>query len=376
MLFIEQGKDYDDVDEAQLPYTHVQNLGHGHSGNVEEVIDRHTNKIYARKTIRIPPSKANKAERTKVFHNEVTIIRGLSKHRHIVSVFATYVTRRHFGIVLQPVASDGDLEHFLADYWNNIHDSNDSDSSTRCTTTMAAILEQGFGCLAAGLAFMHEKKIRHKDIKPHNILVHKSRMIYTDFGYSFDSTGFSRSTTFGTPSAFTRKYSAPEVLDYDNRNSKSDVFSLGCVFIEMLFALTLTLHQEITSFAATMDVLHAQIAGLMVSPSVATVPAVIVKMTVGEASERQSAYQSTVMILESPGSCCSDCKAMSREYQKLVVHHDQCSDTRISALKHEDLPAVATIAMNDLAVQNDEAMLKPICITTPTSRGDTSTGKS
>jgi serine/threonine protein kinase len=155
MLYIEQGKDYDDVGETQLPYTHIQNLGHGHSGTVEEVEDRQTNKTYARKTIPIPLMRLSKVERKKVFQNEVDIIRGLGKHRHIVSVFATYVTKRHFGIILHPVASDGDLENVLAEYWNNVHDSDGSDINAQRTNVMTTVIEQGFGCLASGLAFMH-----------------------------------------------------------------------------------------------------------------------------------------------------------------------------------------------------------------------------
>jgi serine/threonine protein kinase len=275
MLVIEEGGDYENVDEEQLPYTHVKNLGHGHSGNVEEVRDKHTNKTYARKTISIPHSKAKKGERTKVFQNEVKIIRGLKNHRHIVSVFATYVTKCYFGIVLQPVASGGDLERFLSEYWDAIHNSNGSELSGKRIATMGAVLEEGFGCLATGLVFIYENKIRYKDIKPYNILVHEGRMIYTDFGYSFNSTGFSRSTTVGRPSFLTPRYCAPEVLEHEDRNSRSDVFSLGCVFFDMLSALTRKHHDEIESFATTIETMHAQIAEWQVPANVSTVPQLV-----------------------------------------------------------------------------------------------------
>lgn len=35
----------------------------------------------------------------------------------------------------------------------------------------------------------------------------------------------------------TKKYSAPEVIAKQPRNSSSDVFSLGCVFLDMVYAL-------------------------------------------------------------------------------------------------------------------------------------------
>jgi serine/threonine protein kinase len=57
-------------------------------------------------------------------------------------------------------------------------------------------------------------------------------MIFTDFGIAFDASGQDTTTT-GAPGAFTDRYRAPEVADESRRNRKSDVFSLGCVFLEV-----------------------------------------------------------------------------------------------------------------------------------------------
>lgn len=38
--------------------------------------------------------------------------------------------------------------------------------------------------------------------------------------------------------AFTRKYSAPEVVLQDVRGLSADIFSLGCVYVELFAALT------------------------------------------------------------------------------------------------------------------------------------------
>jgi serine/threonine protein kinase len=141
-------------------------------------------------------------EQSRVFCNEVKIIRSLESHRHIVGVHATYLTRRDFGILLDPVASDGDLEEFLAEYKRHKEDSTVADART---VAMTSTLERAFGCLAAGLAFIYEKRVRHKDIKSRNILVHNGVILYTDFGYSFDTNGLSRSTTEGPPDYFTRR---------------------------------------------------------------------------------------------------------------------------------------------------------------------------
>jgi len=306
MLSIEQGVDYDGVDEAELPYKHVRNLGHGHSGTVEEVQDQMTGKFYARKTIQIPISKAMKAARTKVFLNEAQIIRRLGRHHHIVNVFATYVTKRYFGIILQPVATNGDLEHFIAEYSNELGYNTSGSASSRLGA-MTCVLEQGFGCLAAGLAFMHKKKIRHKDIKPHNILVHDGILIYTDFGYSFDSNGFTGSTSEGRPDFLTRRYSAPEVLLYDQRNSKSDVYSLGCVFIDIFAALTQSLlFDDDTSFSHSMDKVHGQLDQIQ-SDRLAILPSTIKSMTALDQKARLNADQLVVILNAHAHLHCAEC---------------------------------------------------------------------
>ncbi|KAF1840143.1 kinase-like protein [Cucurbitaria berberidis CBS 394.84] len=223
ILYIEEGKDYFLDDNEELPYRLVKNLGHGHSATVEEVVDQWTGAVYARKVFRINGSKS---ERRRIFSNEIKIIRRLERHHHIVRVFATYISRRETGLILSPVASQGDLESFLQDFREG-----------RCTESGMHTLISAFGCLASGLLFMHTQHVRHKDIKPRNILVHQNTVIYTDFGYSLDHSTATGSTTTGRPHTLTRKYCAPEVQEWEPRNAKSDIFSLGCVFFEIFATL-------------------------------------------------------------------------------------------------------------------------------------------
>ena len=89
-----------------------------------------------------------------------------------------------------------------------------------------------FGCIAAALSYLHESKIRHRDIKPENILVKGHSVLLTDFGISLDWESLTRSTTT-KDTAKSLVYCAPEVARYEKRNSSSDIWSLGCVFLEM-----------------------------------------------------------------------------------------------------------------------------------------------
>ncbi|KAH3919753.1 hypothetical protein HBH56_018300 [Parastagonospora nodorum] len=322
MLSIEKGVDYDGV-EGELPYKHVRNLGFGHSGNVEEVEDQMTGQVYARKTIRITGTKRDKAERTRVFRNEVAIIRGLESHRHIISVHATYATTRVFGILLEPVASQGDLGDFLSDYSREMEE--EATIPNVRTAAMKPVIKQGFGCLAAGLAFMHQRRIRHKDIKPRNIIVHMGKLIYTDFGYSFDSNGFSRSTTEGRPDYFTRRYSAPEVLKHDQRNSKSDVYSLGCVFLDMLSTLCPSLIVDKDEcFSNTMQQLHSQLQDIEAPKDLDVLTDIISCMTAQEGSSRLCSMHAAIPLLQQIETCCSDCVGSPLQEENERVKRDNC----------------------------------------------------
>ncbi|KAF6218529.1 hypothetical protein HO133_005878 [Letharia lupina] len=97
------------------------------------------------------------------------------------------------------------------------------------------LLRGYFVCLSQALGYLHGSGVRHKDIKPENILIDESgSVILTDFGIS---RRFPKHTPHATNNErkFTRKYASPEIMkDKDTlRDDPSDVFSLGCVFLEM-----------------------------------------------------------------------------------------------------------------------------------------------
>ena len=79
-------------------------------------------------------------------------------------------------------------------------------------------------------------RIRHRDIKPENILVKNDRVYLTDFGIALDWESLGRSTTT-EDAGKTWIYCAPEVAHYERRNLSSDIWSLGCVFLEMTTVL-------------------------------------------------------------------------------------------------------------------------------------------
>ena len=120
-------------------------------------------------------------------------------------------------IIMLPVA-DMNLQTFL--------EKADIDNTSR------SFLRPFFGCLTSALSYLHDNRIRHKDIKPSNVLIKHDQVYLTDFGTSLDWSGCDNSTTVTAPPT-TPRYCAPEVMAFVERNTSSDIWSLGCVFLEM-----------------------------------------------------------------------------------------------------------------------------------------------
>ena len=328
-LLIEEGKDYYLEPGCELPYRHRRNLGFGHSGNVEEIEDMYTGAVFARKTIRFYGPR-DRAERRRVFENEVKIIRSLDSHRHIIRVFATYATKREVGLILQPVADEGDLHDFLEECRE------DTDFNAMGVRQLAdarfQVLQRAFGCLLSGLEFMHKKRIRHKDIKPQNILVHRGLTIYTDFGYSFNSGNLSSSASEGRPSFLTRRYSAPEVLDHSTRNSMSDIFSLGCVFIEILSVFKhLPIVDKTSCFSEELRGVRNELEKTKSDASntfLAEVSQICLSMTAADTADRSSASQILEWLSKYSSYFCKDCQQLIRPPTNEMKSNSKTSDLR------------------------------------------------
>jgi len=136
----------------------------------------------------------------------------------MLTLRSSYTDPNYVGILMEPIA-DCDLSAFL--------------SRSSFSTSDYSCIRQAFGCLCAAVLYLQEMKCRHRDIKPHNILLKGSTFYITDFGIARDWSGESRSTTGGQPGAFSIHYAAPEVAAYEPRNTSSDIWSLGCVFLDM-----------------------------------------------------------------------------------------------------------------------------------------------
>ena len=85
-------------------------------------------------------------------------------------------------------------------------------------------------CVLDGLAFLHEKSICYRDLKPENLLIDAEGYVkIVDFGFAKKIYGKSF-TLCGTP-----EYLAPELVSNKGHNKGVDYWALGVLIFEMLF---------------------------------------------------------------------------------------------------------------------------------------------
>lgn len=148
------------------------------------------------------------------------------RHNHIVAYVGSFFRKGQFALLMYPVAICN-----LAEYLNNT--SEKTHSGSEIDIHRSRILLKAFGCLTSALLYLHVTvKIKHKDIKPENILVTKHEsVLLADFGISKQ---YQADTITEGMTPFTDKYAPPEVVSRNKRDLSSDIWSLGCVFLEMM----------------------------------------------------------------------------------------------------------------------------------------------
>lgn len=93
------------------------------------------------------------------FENELQILKKLD-HIHLVKVFASYTDLKYVAMIMKPVA-EMDLKQYLQTCGNSL------------IGAKRTLFRTYYGCLANALAYLHDSNIRHKDIKPNNILINR-----------------------------------------------------------------------------------------------------------------------------------------------------------------------------------------------------------
>lgn len=93
--------------------------------------------------------------------------------------------------------------------------------------------------IADGMAYCHENGVIHRDLKPENILITpEGQPVIMDFGLAL--TKGSRRVTYSNLSATmgTPDYMAPEQIEGQRGDQRTDVYALGTILYEMLAGKT------------------------------------------------------------------------------------------------------------------------------------------
>lgn len=98
-------------------------------------------------------------------------------------------------------------------------------------------LARDIGCITYAVKWLHDNHIRHKDLKPSQILLSPQGLWLTDFGWAMDTSDMTQSKTVGGKTT-TPKYLAPERALKQPCGRPEDIFGLGCIFLEIGYQLT------------------------------------------------------------------------------------------------------------------------------------------
>jgi serine/threonine protein kinase len=187
----------------------IKRLGEGSQGVAQLCIDKRTNKHVVVKRM---PSGMRSSE-------EINVALRV-KHPNVIPLIEVF-SQDDFVFLVTAYAEGGDLEKYFERMV--------AEKRPIPVTLVNAWIRQ----LCRALHHCHQGRVIHRDIKPSNIFINKdaSQVYLGDFGVSklFQGSMDVATTFVGSPI-----WLAPEVLSGTPYGVMSDVWSLGCVFYEMM----------------------------------------------------------------------------------------------------------------------------------------------
>ena len=193
-------------------YLIVAKIGSGAMGDVYRAHDGKLNRDVAVKTM--AELYASDDQLVQRFQREAQSAAALN-HPNVVTVFDFGSEQGKFYLAME-LLDGADLKELIAsrslnDLWDKLD-----------------VMEQ----IAEGLAYAHKQGVVHRDLKPANIRVlPNGRVKIMDFGLArIGSSDMTRAgMVMGTPN-----YMSPEQVRGTKADARSDIFSLGAVFYELL----------------------------------------------------------------------------------------------------------------------------------------------
>lgn len=196
----------------QSNFTQLEKLGEGTYATVYKGRNRQTGQLVALKEIHLDSEEGTPSTAIR----EISLMKEL-KHPNIVDLYDVIHTENKLMLVFEYM--DKDLKKYM--------DSR-GDRGALDPPTIRSFMFQ----LLLGIAFCHENRVLHRDLKPQNLLINsKGQLKLADFGLA---------RAFGIPvntfsnEVVTLWYRAPDVLLGSRQyNTSIDIWSAGCIMAEM-----------------------------------------------------------------------------------------------------------------------------------------------
>jgi len=193
-------------------YLKIEKLGEGTYGIVYKAQDKQTGDIVALKRIRL--DNENEGVPCTAIR-EISLLKEL-RHPNIVRLYDLMHQEKKLTLVFEYL--DSDLKKFI-----------DTNNGQLDAMTVKRMMLQ----LLRGVAYLHSRRVLHRDLKPQNLLINKrAELKIADFGLA---------RTYGVPvrsyssEVVTLWYRAPDVLLGSKQYTSSiDIWSVGCIFAEMV----------------------------------------------------------------------------------------------------------------------------------------------
>ena len=216
-------KNIEDNDIGNSPddFEEITTLGEGAYGNVVEVRSKKNQKIYALKIIDL--EKIKKEEEKNLIRGEIEIMKSLNSP-FIIKYYNHFEIKNKIYILMEYV-NNGNLYNYGQGY-----------SDLEKAMDEKEIWELLYQSIS-GLYFIHQNNIIHRDFKHLNLFLTEEKKIKIgDFGLSAirkfnDENKFKKQNTNRGSSYF----KSPEMIARKPYGSKTDVYSLGCIFHELCF---------------------------------------------------------------------------------------------------------------------------------------------
>jgi tetratricopeptide (TPR) repeat protein len=195
-------------------YEILRLLGEGGMGAVFEARDREVNRTVALKLIR--PELAGNSDILRMFKQELILAQQVT-HHNVLRIYDLGLVNDLRFITMQFVEGH-DLKSLI------------QEKGKLAPAEAAAIIVQ----VCEGLEAAHRRKVVHRDLKPHNIMINaQGEALVMDFGLAHSAgSGGSEGTLLGTP-----QYMSPEQARREELDGRSDLFAIGIVFYEILTGL-------------------------------------------------------------------------------------------------------------------------------------------